>query len=238
MLKKQYLAGKPTCKVTFTLPLEAAPNAKEVKLLGEFNDWNQKEGILMKRSKNEYAATLELATGNRYEFRYLIDNETWENDWHADDYAATKYGIFNSVVEVSEPLDTPSLPEELMEKAQAAASKPPKKTTNPAQKKPTIAATPANTKKASQRTDHVQDDLTKIEGIGPKIAEILTQKSIVTFADLAKAKAKDLKTMLESAGSRYQMHDPSTWAEQAKLAAKGDWEKLTKLQKDLKGGKR
>jgi len=47
-----------------------------------------------------------------------------------------------------------------------------------------------------------------------------------------------LKTVLDNAGSRFKMHDPTTWSQQAKLAAKGDWDKLNTLQKELKGGKK
>ena len=82
------------------------------------------------------------------------------------------------------------------------------------------------------------DDLKKIEGIGPKIAGLLNADGIKTFADLAKAKKTTLKAVLANAGPRFKMHDPGTWAQQAKLAAKGDWDKLTKLQDELKGGKK
>ncbi|HMR42490.1 MAG TPA: helix-hairpin-helix domain-containing protein, partial [Saprospiraceae bacterium] len=83
-----------------------------------------------------------------------------------------------------------------------------------------------------------KDDLTKIEGIGPKIAELLNGAGIVTFDGLAKADTKTLKGVLENAGPRFKMHDPATWMEQAKLAAAAQWEKLAKLQEELKGGKR
>lgn len=225
MLKKQYLKGKPTCKVTFTLPLEAAPNAKEVKLLGDFNNWSWEQGILMKASKNSYTTVVELETGRRYEFRYLIDNQTWENDWDADDYAATPFGIFNSVAEISEPLDTPYMPEEIEEKAQAEAAE----AAGTELKKPT---------KKGGKKDAIQDDLTKIEGVGPKIAGLLNERNILTFKDLSKAKLTLLQEVLDAAGSRFRMHNPATWAEQAKLAANGEWDKLATLQAELKGGKR
>ena len=82
-----------------------------------------------------------------------------------------------------------------------------------------------------------KDDLTKIEGIGSKIAGLLSDAGITSFAALKKASAKKLKGILEAAGSRYQMHDPSTWAQQAKLADAGKWEELTTLQGELSGGK-
>ncbi|MCB9273654.1 MAG: 50S ribosomal protein L27, partial [Lewinellaceae bacterium] len=51
-------------------------------------------------------------------------------------------------------------------------------------------------------------------------------------------KKATLQQILEAAGPRYKMHDPATWANQAKLAAKGEWDKLAKLQDELKGGKK
>ncbi|MBN1303708.1 MAG: DUF4332 domain-containing protein [Anaerolineales bacterium] len=82
----------------------------------------------------------------------------------------------------------------------------------------------------------VADDLTKIEGIGPKVKKILNSAGITTFADLAKAKAKDIDKLLDAEG--LQMMDSIEWIQQAKLAAKGDWNALQKLQDGLKGGRR
>jgi predicted flap endonuclease-1-like 5' DNA nuclease len=81
------------------------------------------------------------------------------------------------------------------------------------------------------------DDLTLIEGIGPKIAELLRAASIVTFADLAVTKIEKLKTILDDAGARFKMHDPSTWPQQSALARDGKMADLKKLQDELKGGK-
>jgi len=81
------------------------------------------------------------------------------------------------------------------------------------------------------------DDLKIIEGIGPKIAELLAADGIDGFAALANASIEQLQAILEKGGSRYKMHDPGTWAQQADLAAKGEWETLKELQDKLKGGK-
>jgi len=88
------------------------------------------------------------------------------------------------------------------------------------------------------KSDAKPDDLKKIEGIGPKISEILTEAGIPTFDALSKAEPDKLREILEAAGSRYKMFDPTTWPEQAKLAAAGDWDTLKKLQDDLDGGRR
>ncbi len=82
------------------------------------------------------------------------------------------------------------------------------------------------------------DDLKKIEGIGPKIAEKLGEAGINTFSELASAEVDTLKGILEEAGSRYRMHDPTTWPEQAGLAADGKWDELQKLQDELDGGRK
>ena len=80
------------------------------------------------------------------------------------------------------------------------------------------------------------DDLTAVEGIGPKIAELLNNGGIQTWADLAAAEYDRLKEILVEAGSRYQMHNPKSWPKQAALAAAGDWVALEELQDYLDGG--
>lgn len=80
------------------------------------------------------------------------------------------------------------------------------------------------------------DDLVKLEGIGPKVAKILNEAGITTFASLADANTADIQKKLSAAG--LQMMDPEGWIEQARLAAKSDWAGLEKLQSELKGGRR
>lgn len=84
----------------------------------------------------------------------------------------------------------------------------------------------------------VKDDLKKIEGIGPKIEEILNTAGIISYADLSNSGTDELKSLLATAGNRYQIHNPSTWAQQAHLAAAGKWDELQKLQEELTGGKK
>lgn len=99
MIAKKFLKSKPVCKATFTLPAEAAQGAKKVFLVGDFNDWDTAEGIAMKKQKGGiFKTTVELETGKEYQFRYLLDGETWENDWEADKYVASPFGVDNSVV--------------------------------------------------------------------------------------------------------------------------------------------
>ena len=78
----------------------------------------------------------------------------------------------------------------------------------------------------------------KIEGIGPKISELLQNNGVKTFGDLASSGVDRLKAILEEAGSRYRVHDPSTWPEQSQLAAEGKWDELKELQDRLDGGKK
>lgn len=82
------------------------------------------------------------------------------------------------------------------------------------------------------------DDLaSKLEGVGPKIQEILYGAGIKTFAQLAGADVAQLKEILAAAGDQYRLADPSSWPEQARHAAAGDWAGLQTLQDDLKGGR-
>ncbi len=80
------------------------------------------------------------------------------------------------------------------------------------------------------------DDLTRIEGIGPTVAALLETAGITTFAQLAVTEVTQLKSRLRAA--RLPFMDPTTWPQQAGLAAAGDWERLAALQEELKGGRR
>ncbi len=81
------------------------------------------------------------------------------------------------------------------------------------------------------------DDLTKLEGIGPKIAELLSNAGITTFAQLASAEDAIVQQVLADAGPQFNVHDATTWNEQAALARDGKWDELQALQDRLKGGK-
>ena len=80
-------------------------------------------------------------------------------------------------------------------------------------------------------------NLQVIEGIGPKIEEVLKKAGIKNFRSLSISTPSKLKSILEKAGSKYKMHDPTSWPEQAELAHKMDWDSLITLQRELDGGK-
>lgn len=83
-----------------------------------------------------------------------------------------------------------------------------------------------------------KDDLKIVEGIGPKIEELFNNAGIYTFAQLASTSIDKMKSILDDAGPRFQIHDPSTWAEQSALARDGRWDELKKWQDELYKGKR
>ena len=82
------------------------------------------------------------------------------------------------------------------------------------------------------------DDLKRVEGIGPKLAEILNSHDILTFSQLAATKTEDLQAILDKAGEAYRIHNPGTWPQQAQLLAEGRIEEFEKLTDELKGGRR
>ncbi|MCX2719001.1 30S ribosomal protein S2 [Lentiprolixibacter aurantiacus] len=91
---------------------------------------------------------------------------------------------------------------------------------------------PAKEKKESAKAD----DLTKIEGIGPKGAEALINAGMDSFEKLAGAKPDAIKEILTEASSRMAHLDPTSWPKQAKMAADGDWDKLKDWQDKAKAG--
>jgi predicted flap endonuclease-1-like 5' DNA nuclease len=201
-------------KIDFLLPAEVAAGATSGILLGEFNNWDSNNGVALKKQKDgSLKASLSLQSGS-YEYRYLLNDGRWVNDTQASNYTyISQFEIENCVIEVVA---------EEAPKAVAVAKEAPKA-------KVAVVEVVAEAPKA--------DDLTKIEGIGKKIAELIVAEGITTFEALSKTSVKTLQDILDKAGKRFNIHNPATWAKQAKLAAAGSWDKLQKLQDELIAGK-
>lgn len=124
--------------------------------------------------------------------------------------------------------------------APAVTQKVVRRKSSPAPKKQVAKAIDVPIKKIPVKKKPVKkvekESLRKVEGIGPKIEQLLHDNGILNFKQLSKAKATKLKKILSDAGARYKMHDPTTWPEQAAMAAKGEWSKLKSYQDFLKGG--
>ncbi len=99
------------------------------------------------------------------------------------------------------------------------------------------AAKATRSKKVMGKAKDGSDDLEIVEGIGPKIAGLLRADGITTFAKLAATPAADVKAILEKAGSKFAMHDPTTWGEQAGLADAAKWDELKTWQDAHVAGK-
>ncbi len=98
-IKKRFLKSKSVCKVTFKLPKQAVPQADTVHLVGEFNAWSAKAEPMKGLKKGGFTTTLELENGHEYQFRYLVNGQTWLNDEEADKLAPTPFeDAKNSVV--------------------------------------------------------------------------------------------------------------------------------------------
>lgn len=99
--QKRYLKTRNVSKVTFRLPHDAAPDAEHVNLVGDFNHWNPVATPMTRLKSGDFKATVDLEPGREYEYRYLIENRVWENDWDADAYRPSGIpGAENSVVAV------------------------------------------------------------------------------------------------------------------------------------------
>ena len=100
-IKKQFLKRKPVCKVTFRIPEEIGNSATTAHVVGEFNNWNPSSTPMTKLKSGVFTATVDLAKGREYQFRYLLDEKNWENDGDADKFVPTPFGdSANSVITV------------------------------------------------------------------------------------------------------------------------------------------
>jgi predicted flap endonuclease-1-like 5' DNA nuclease len=82
-----------------------------------------------------------------------------------------------------------------------------------------------------------ENDLTVIEGIGPKIQQLFHKNNIKTWKSLSNCSVAKCQKILDDAGEAYRIHNPGTWPKQARMAYEGKWEKLLKWQDELDGGR-
>ena len=84
-----------------TFRLHRSVLAESVHVVGDFNNWNRQSHALRRIGENgTWELTVELEKGRAYQFRYLIDDKNWQNEWHADRYVPNPFGGENSVIEV------------------------------------------------------------------------------------------------------------------------------------------
>ena len=98
MLKKNYSKTKRSCRVTFEMPQQA--EAKKVALCGEFNNWDPAAHPMTQRKDGRFSTTVSMPAGRSYRFKYLVDNQRWENDWSADSYVQNEFGSEDSLIRV------------------------------------------------------------------------------------------------------------------------------------------
>ncbi len=91
--------------------------------------------------------------------------------------------------------------------------------------------------KAKKKAEGKPDDFRKIEGIGPKISQLIKDAGIETFAQLAETEVSKIQEILTAAGSRYTMHNPASWPLQSKMCAEGKWDELKVWQDEHDGGR-
>lgn len=219
MLSKKLIIKSKSYEIKFDIPKKDAGNISSVIVLGDFNEWSYDNAFVLKKNKSgAFSGKFEVPAGRIYHFRYLVNGSDWYNDNSADRFEPSPLHphIENSVVDCTD-----------LGKTESPGGKSKKK----AEKKPKKVKSGKSTSKSKA------DNLTKIEGIGPKIAGLLKEAGIDSYSKLSKAKLEKLNAVLEAAGPRYNAHKPDTWPKQAEMAAAGKWEELEKWQGELKGGK-
>lgn len=85
-IKKQVLKSKPVCKVTFKITKDEAQGAKSAFLVGDFNNWNETSHPMKALKDGAFTIIENLETGKNYQFRYLLNGDTWLNESEADGY--------------------------------------------------------------------------------------------------------------------------------------------------------
>lgn len=98
MLIKNYSKTGRYCRITFKVPADV--DAQQATLCGEFNNWDRTTNPMKRLKDGGFSATISVPSGQSYRFRYLLDDQRWENEWEADAYVPNEYGSEDSLVNV------------------------------------------------------------------------------------------------------------------------------------------
>ena len=96
MIIKKYSQDKKKCRVTFKIPADLA--SEKVQLYGEFNNWVGQK--MTKQKSGSFSLSITLLAGRKYQFRYLLDGDRWENEPRADGYIPNPFGSEDSVLDL------------------------------------------------------------------------------------------------------------------------------------------
>lgn len=96
MLKRDALKGSNQVKITFVIPND--PELSRVSVVGNFNDWDPKANVFVKRQNNTRSVSTTLDVGQCYEFRYYTADGQWINDDSADAYEPNEHGSHNCIL--------------------------------------------------------------------------------------------------------------------------------------------
>ncbi len=95
---KNYTKTKSSVQVTFSIPPEK--KAESAYLVGDFNGWDTRSLPMQRNRDGSFSITISLKPGNQYDYKYLLDGHTWENDSSSDGTHPNPFGSSNSVVKV------------------------------------------------------------------------------------------------------------------------------------------
>lgn len=92
MIRRKYSTDGGTCSVTFVFDRRPGPRPQRVSVVGDFNNWDPDADRMKRRKDGSFSISKRLSSGASYEFRYLVDGESWQNESTADAFAPTPFG--------------------------------------------------------------------------------------------------------------------------------------------------
>ena len=98
MIRKQISPVAGCVRVNFELP--SCIWADRIFVVGDFNQWDRNANPLKQDRDGVWRTALDLQSGKRFAFRYLIDGN-WQSDSHADGFISSQPGLESGIVDTS-----------------------------------------------------------------------------------------------------------------------------------------